>query len=33
MSRFQPTIAISARDRPDWVVMPPGLQLFDTMPG
>ncbi|MDB5366283.1 MAG: Gfa-like protein [Rhodospirillales bacterium] len=32
-SRFLPTKAIFARDRPDWVVMPAGLQVFDTMPG
>jgi hypothetical protein len=31
-SRFHPTIAIFARDRPDWVAMPPGLKVFDTMP-
>lgn len=31
-SLFRPTIAIFARDRPDWVVLPPELALFDTMP-
>jgi hypothetical protein len=30
---FAPTIAIFTRDKPDWVVLPPGLTLFDTMPG
>jgi hypothetical protein len=32
-SVFKPTIAIFNRDRPDWVVLPPGLQIFETMPG
>ncbi len=29
---FHPTIAIFVRDRPAWVVIPPGLELFDTLP-
>jgi hypothetical protein len=32
-SLFHPTIAIFTRDRPDWVVLPPGLKTFETMPG
>ncbi len=31
-SRFKPTMAIFLRDKPGWVVLPPGLSLFDTMP-
>ncbi len=31
-SAFHPTIAIFARDRPAWVIIPPGLTVFDTMP-
>jgi hypothetical protein len=31
-SLFQPRIAIFARSRPDWAVIPPGLQVFETMP-
>lgn len=31
-SIFQPTIAIFTRDRPDWLPLPPGLTLFETMP-
>ena len=31
-SSFRPTIALFERDRPDWVVLPPGLTVFDTMP-
>jgi hypothetical protein len=31
-SRFRPVIAIFARDRPDWVPLPPGLTVFETMP-
>ena len=30
---FQPTIAIFTRERPDWVVLPAGLETFETMPG
>ena len=29
---FRPTMAIFNRDRPDWVLLPPGLTTFDTMP-
>jgi hypothetical protein len=32
-SRFQPTIAIFTRDKPDWVVLPAGITLFERMPG
>jgi hypothetical protein len=32
-SLFRPTMAIFARDRPAWAVIPPGLTAFDTMPG
>jgi hypothetical protein len=32
-SRFKPAMAIFERDRPDWVIRPPGLTVFDTMPG
>ncbi|WP_257455162.1 GFA family protein [Archangium lipolyticum] len=31
-SSFQPKVAIFTRDRPAWVVMPPDLPAFDTMP-
>jgi hypothetical protein len=31
-SCFHPKIAIFARDRPAWVVMPPDLAIFQTMP-
>ncbi|HEY5006352.1 MAG TPA: GFA family protein [Caulobacteraceae bacterium] len=31
-SRFHPTMAIFNRDRPDWVLLPPGLTVFETMP-
>jgi len=30
---FHPTIALFSRDRPDWVTMPAGLTVFETMPG
>jgi hypothetical protein len=30
---FQPAIVIFNRDRPDWVVLPAGLTVFETMPG
>ena len=30
---FQPKIAIFNRDRLDWAPLPPGLTVFDTMPG
>ncbi len=29
---FQPSIAIFTRDKPEWVVLPEGLRLFETMP-
>jgi hypothetical protein len=29
---FVPTIAIFLRDKPAWVLLPDGLQVFDTMP-
>jgi hypothetical protein len=32
-SVFRPTMAIFARDRPPWVEIPPGLAVFETMPG
>lgn len=32
-SNFAPTMAIFTRDRPDWVHLPDGVTLFDTMPG
>ena len=32
-SHFRPTIAIMNRSRPDWVPLPPGLTVFDAMPG
>jgi len=31
-SHFKPTIAIFNSDRPAWVVLPPGLTVFDGMP-
>jgi hypothetical protein len=30
---FKPKMAIFLRDKPDWVALPPGLTLFDGMPG
>jgi hypothetical protein len=30
---FNPTIALFVRDKPDWVPLPPGLTVFETMPG
>ena len=30
---FQPKIAIFTRDKPDWVLLPPGLKTFETLPG
>ncbi|MBV8970962.1 MAG: GFA family protein [Sphingomonadaceae bacterium] len=33
VSAFVPTVAIFTRDKPDWVVLPPGLTLFAAMPG
>jgi len=32
-SLFKPRIAIFARDRAAWAEMPPGLTVFETMPG
>lgn len=32
-SLFHPTMAIFNRDRPEWVILPPGLKVFETMPG
>jgi hypothetical protein len=32
-SSFHPKIAIFARDRPAWVPLPPGLTVYETMPG
>jgi hypothetical protein len=29
---FHPRIAIFVRDRPAWVELPPGLELFETLP-
>jgi hypothetical protein len=29
---FQPRMAIFLRDKPDWVVLPDGLDRFETMP-
>ena len=31
-SSFRPRIAIFARDRPAWAVIPPGLEVFDSLP-
>lgn len=31
-SAFRPTVAIFARDRPAWAVVPPGLAVFDGLP-
>jgi hypothetical protein len=31
-SLFRPTMAIFVRDKPDWLPLPPGLTLFQTMP-
>jgi hypothetical protein len=33
LSLFAPKIAIFARSRPEWEIFPPGLQVFETMPG
>lgn len=29
---FAPTMALFLRDKPSWVVLPDGLQTFETMP-
>jgi hypothetical protein len=31
-SDFHPAMEIFNRDRPDWVMLPPGLAVFETMP-
>ena len=31
-ARFQPTIAIFLRDKPEWVRLPEGITPFETMP-
>jgi len=31
-SAFHPSIAIFAAGRPDWAIIPPGLEVFDRMP-
>ncbi len=30
---FKPTMVIFHRDKPDWVILPEGLKVFETMPG
>ncbi len=30
---FQPTMAIFTRGKPQWVVLPAGLEMYDTLPG
>ena len=30
---FRPSMAIFVRDRPNWMITPEGLALFETMPG
>jgi hypothetical protein len=30
---FKPGIAIFARQRPDWAIIPPGLTIYQDMPG
>ena len=32
VTQFVPQIAIFAHDRPHWLVIPPGLTVFETMP-
>lgn len=32
-SLFKPNVALFVRDKPDWVILPPGLKIFETMPG
>ena len=32
-SLFHPTIAIFTQGRPEWAVIPPGLKIFERMPG
>ena len=31
-SLFRPSMAIFTREKPDWVVVPPGLMLFEGLP-
>jgi hypothetical protein len=31
--RFVPKIAIFTRGRPSWAMVPPGLRVYDTLPG
>ncbi|UAK26047.1 GFA family protein [Sphingomonas nostoxanthinifaciens] len=31
-AHFRPRAAIFVRDKPDWVLLPPGLRLFEAMP-
>jgi hypothetical protein len=31
-SHFKPVMAVFNRDRPSWVVLPPGLKVFEGMP-
>jgi hypothetical protein len=31
-SSFRPTMAIFTRNRPEWAVIPPGLEIFEGMP-
>ena len=31
-STFHPTMAIFTRDRPEWVILPAGLRMFEAMP-
>jgi hypothetical protein len=31
-SAFHPTIAIFAKGRPPWALIPPGFKIFDRMP-
>lgn len=32
-SLFRPTLAVFTRDKPQWVLMPPGLRTFERLPG
>jgi hypothetical protein len=32
-TRFRPAIAINIRGKPDWALVPPGLTVFEGMPG
>jgi len=32
-SVFTPRVAIFARDRPPWAIIPPGLTVYDRLPG